>query len=539
MMEQNGNSERRSFFKDSRWEQASISLADVDQPLVRLLAQTESKPDLAVAQCVREKTLETLIALHFESLAGLRPVTIVTSRAMVSDPDVIVVDELGRVHVVETKKAALNEKDVQQAEQYMLRFVFSDPQMFLGRWSECYDSRRSSLEDAIVGLWADRDYTKEAKGTLGELTELQAICVGRILERHAWLRRPSPSEWSALPYSKPRLVLWLASPRITDGAFKRIRDLRRLGVDVRALELRARLHPDAAKLALWVRREASAPRDHVEQDVSRLAQDCPVETRTGGGTIAEERSMVLSWELHRHKRPSDRRVAEDEPGHLPGDSALHWTPNAKAVIASDHGAPREMVFSKYCPLAVTAGLLGITMFRAEEELRRLVGVLQGLDWRSQMVSASPWNQRLHVMPEDRWGRTGIGLFGSASSSWRPGVFVGFLYDGTDHGVMPSTPRGGIDLSVILDADRRTHKGQKDYSSWLREQVAYCQLVERLRKEMPAWHIADTFGDPNGNHWHPLHLRTPLVPLLRQGDAHVANVAVQGVLSLLAGDSLLP
>jgi hypothetical protein len=111
----------------------------------------------------------------------------------------------------------------------------------------------------------------------------------------------------------------------------------------------------------------------------------------------------------------------------------------------------------------------------------------------------------------RWGR--VGLEFPSEPRWRPGVFVGVLFDGSAHHVELSRPEQGPDFVLILNYDPEA--GEPSQEKFLKSSE-FEQLRTRLRTEASdKWdfhdHLNEAKGTPNRNH--PIHLRRSLVSVL--------------------------
>lgn len=110
----------------------------------------------------------------------------------------------------------------------------------------------------------------------------------------------------------------------------------------------------------------------------------------------------------------------------------------------------------------------------------------------------------------RWGRLGLDF--PSHPRWRPGLFVGALLDGTDHRVGPSNRELGPDFVLIVSL----HLGPGS-PSWeeMVNHPAFARLRVRLANDSEPYAFLDhlaTAKDPNK--WHPLHLRRPMLDVLR-------------------------
>ena len=110
-----------------------------------------------------------------------------------------------------------------------------------------------------------------------------------------------------------------------------------------------------------------------------------------------------------------------------------------------------------------------------------------------------------------WSRMGLELL----KGWRPGVFVGVMLDGKDHKIKLSNPHLGPDFCLIFSFyhDKPGVPERKEYL----DSKEYSNLCNRLEKDAAAqdWDFLNHFdSDINPNPWHLLHLRRPLLSVLK-------------------------
>lgn len=109
---------------------------------------------------------------------------------------------------------------------------------------------------------------------------------------------------------------------------------------------------------------------------------------------------------------------------------------------------------------------------------------------------------------EEWGRIGRQLL---KGGWDPGIFVGFMLNGSDHKVKPLVSNSP-DCSIIIDIDykRSYDKSYVDYESY---QKMVKDLEEAFRDSMWDFHNHQEEHE-NPNLWHPIHIRIPMVELFR-------------------------
>ena len=168
----------------------------------------------------------------------------------------------------------------------------------------------------------------------------------------------------------------------------------------------------------------------------------------------------------------------------------------------------------YHSLAITEQKLQLEDYTLAKELPQFHARLLTEDWSMvNDVLVWPW-EKASLKKEGRqtkfsmWGRMGINL---GSPSWKPGVFIGCLLDGTDHKEALVDPDGGVDLAVIVSVHRSA--GQEQISG--EEFVAFAEwqnLVERLCQTETELTVIDHLRQKKSNRWHPLHIRKPLADI---------------------------
>lgn len=126
-----------------------------------------------------------------------------------------------------------------------------------------------------------------------------------------------------------------------------------------------------------------------------------------------------------------------------------------------------------------------------------------------------------------WGRCGLYLRGRESGdSWDPGIFVGVMHDGYDHGPpsVNANPGDGPVACVILSV------GIKRFSRGYRQHETYLALERAVRDRH--WDSGWTVYHGGRNSWHPITIYKPLAEVIdgqetagEQVDAFVADVSL--------------
>ncbi len=552
-----------SSIKDEFWgPERNVTASDLDGMLARFPVQTPASVAFEPANAL-EKVLETYIALEFENVTGIKPLAVTTSRALTSEADVVAIDELGRVHLVEVKKDKITRADVRQATQYMLRSVFADRFDAFPDSLGDDEERARSLAAALAGAVSGLDETKVGYALYQELTKVDPslaafakITLGREPTAYswptdrqslagtrvhmatllAWARRaelwhgddlPSAIErlisaghdragssalWArlsrvtrdTLPRPSRALVLWLVAPRISEEALVEVRQLRSVGVDVRAVEVVLRRHATwtAAGTRGWrasIRREHAPERDRVESDASAALRD-------GKGQHAR-----LESEYYLERSPSDRSADASHGAHVDFPSlTVHWTNRTAVQFGSLHDDRWEAASAT---LGVPALELKTTIeawsSRAEREH----------DWSN--VLPGPWlADRLRV--HSRNANAGEGKIGvDFLNTWTPGLFAGLLFRGSDHGIAAADRTKGVDVVCIVDILQgllgKEPSRRKEKLADTGAFGAYARLARALNEDSAlrakGWQVHDGTRQLKPNLWHPLALRRPLVDVL--------------------------
>lgn len=129
-------------------------------------------------------------------------------------------------------------------------------------------------------------------------------------------------------------------------------------------------------------------------------------------------------------------------------------------------------------------------------------------WFYKRISWPGQNPRPYLRgsrPEGlRDGRAGVDLL----PGWRPGIFVGAMLDGSDHGVQPSAATKGPDFCLVLSFHRDDGVPPRDEYLGSAE---FQELRTRLAREAGNWDFLDRSAE---HAWHLLHLRKPMLEVFR-------------------------
>jgi len=110
----------------------------------------------------------------------------------------------------------------------------------------------------------------------------------------------------------------------------------------------------------------------------------------------------------------------------------------------------------------------------------------------------------------QWGRAGIGTV----RPWKPGFFIGFLPDPTDHFVTPQQPKTSPDCCLILSFENSLHGSYPANENFISLKSELATAASLLGE---GWECYNHLDDPESkqkNRWHPLYIRRPMLELLR-------------------------
>ena len=155
----------------------------------------------------------------------------------------------------------------------------------------------------------------------------------------------------------------------------------------------------------------------------------------------------------------------------------------------------------------------------EDLIKQLVEINQkaaDMDWgfveEALSVEEGDFDPR-DPRPSGRWGRLGIEL-----NVWRPGVFLGVIYDGSDHKIEQTGD--GADFGLILDLwgqdERHTREGDlvPGFTTMqYKNSDEFQELCRRLSHLEPPWYFENNLLKKKFNGSHPINIRRPLAELL--------------------------
>ncbi len=511
-----------------------------------------------------EKVLETYIALNFEQVTGASPVSVVVSRALCSEPDVVAVDELGRVHMVEVKKDPITKRDVEQATHYMLRSVFADRFAAFDKLPQEVETRAYALAAALAGVVCETDESKEGKTLHSRevkhdplLSDFAIASLGRVPVKSKWSTDRQTAEgalvhiatllaharrhglWPSdgtldsgvqlllaagrhhaatsafrapltqsvrdrLPRPTRPLVLWLAAPTIDSSAVEELVRLRAAGVDVRAVEVD--LRRDAESSVQGERGWHVSVRREDAPDRDRSEAEAVVGVRRG-----LEVGTTLDIAFYVERPPSDRSKRPEHGSHMD-------FPEIR-LFRSGH---RDELFSALSDnrWLATATLLNVSTEVLETTLQAWAHRAESHDWSAALGDAD-WlrsRMRCHSRASNQSeGKLGVDLL----NTWLPGLFAGVLFKGRDHSLAAVDRNKGVDVAAFLDLQldilpKKLHQRRAALSHGGRFS-AFADLTTALQMDSAVvangWHVHAATDQLAPNYWHPLALRRPLVDVL--------------------------
>ena len=148
---------------------------------------------------------------------------------------------------------------------------------------------------------------------------------------------------------------------------------------------------------------------------------------------------------------------------------------------------------------------------AERRTQSLVSSVADHPFWQELVSRVPGHpaaagERLYRQHKPKEGRCGLYLLGGGDpGTWSPGVFVGVMLDGSDHGPPSVNDEQGSGPEACLVVDiHKDHHG--DYAN----NESYQRLVDTLSRQWPDNAESDYWRCHLGaNPWHPVLVRKPL------------------------------
>lgn len=146
----------------------------------------------------------------------------------------------------------------------------------------------------------------------------------------------------------------------------------------------------------------------------------------------------------------------------------------------------------------------------EAKLYRLAEAVSKHDWAALL----PAGQGKVEFAPLAWGRLGFYLTGRNEEGWCPGLYAGFLLDPDDHSITwmnPAVP----DFTVIISIHPQRHPGYESLPLYQQMVAELTTAVEASGTGFQFHHQLYESTHPKGpNRWHPIHIRKPMLELLR-------------------------
>lgn len=247
-------------------------------------------------------------------------------------------------------------------------------------------------------------------------------------------------------------------------------------------------------------------------------------------------------ELHQNQLYNYRKYAEEQLGkeyllvlitahvgqHRQNpDIALCWHEIAKEIECLDTKNEKiRWIRCEFIQLLRSHGLVDVSPINTlsiayYNESKRLDKQLFNISERSKAQQWPLLIDEEFIIPEtlkiSQWGRIGLtfsSCVGNKEPAWKPGLFYGFVVDGSDHLINDLLENGPI-AAVILSINNKRYPHLKDNGY-------YDQWVQELRERAPhGWHISDRTEHSNRvNKWHPLVIYKNLSDFI--GDANTLD-----------------
>lgn len=109
---------------------------------------------------------------------------------------------------------------------------------------------------------------------------------------------------------------------------------------------------------------------------------------------------------------------------------------------------------------------------------------------------------------EAWGGMGLCLL----NSWRPGIFVGILLDGSDYCTKPLNSAKGPDFCLILDFEDNLHNQYPSNSHYIEFVKIVSKKIKTRNDGWEFYHHLDDNKIGKKNKWHPIHIRKPLLDI---------------------------
>ena len=152
------------------------------------------------------------------------------------------------------------------------------------------------------------------------------------------------------------------------------------------------------------------------------------------------------------------------------------------------------------------------VIQMDNQLKRLFNELADLDWKTIIPGIDSFliDERYKCEYKTKrtgpeWGRVGINFY----KNWKPGLFAGVLYDGTDHKLELCDENMGPDLVIVLDIENKLKK-EFDSFDWT------INMKTRLRKDHAPF---IKFVSAPKSAWRLAVLQRPFYDIIKDADTY--------------------
>ena len=154
-------------------------------------------------------------------------------------------------------------------------------------------------------------------------------------------------------------------------------------------------------------------------------------------------------------------------------------------------------------------------FGLKNAVNNIIGDLRVQKWDTKCNNLQHCNTQGFTEPiyhKERWGRVGLEMY----SNWKPGIFVGILWDHSNHGIKPLNEKnGGPDVVILVDML------ESDYSKITNSQTC-ADYLEKLNQNHGDFDLIEYSKIPG--YWRLVVLRKSLSDVLqgKQGQEEQSN-----------------
>lgn len=184
--------------------------------------------------------------------------------------------------------------------------------------------------------------------------------------------------------------------------------------------------------------------------------------------------------------------------------------NFLELLRNEGMSPPDLISNESILSYVNSIKSGLKEKSFTSQIECLIGRIKNSDWASNLSKVS---SRLDSCLED--GRTREGRFGiELLSNWEPGVFVGFLLDGSDRRFFPICSAEGLNFCIIIHFHNSLHNTYPKSETY----KAFASSIEKQIKALDQdWNFYHHIEDKDAraiNKWHPIHIRKPMLQLFK-------------------------